>query len=49
VVNTKGELVERVKLPQNRTIAGFGPGGVIYLSAREGRNLFIEKVRRVAK
>jgi hypothetical protein len=48
VVNKKGELVERVKLPQNRTIAGFGPGGVIYLSAREGRNLFIEKVRRVA-
>ena len=48
VVNKKGELVERVKLPPNRTIAGFGPAGVIYLSAREGRNLFIEKVRRVA-
>ena len=45
VVNGKGELVYRVQLPQNRTIVGFGAGGVVYLSAREGRNLFIEKAR----
>ena len=45
VVNRKGELVHRVQLPQNRTIVGFGPGGVVYLSAREGRNIFIEKAR----
>ncbi len=48
VVNRSGELVERVKLPPNRTIAGFGVGGVLFLSAREGRNIYIEKVRRVA-
>ena len=47
VVNGRGELVERIKLPPNRTIVGFGPGGVVFLSAREGRNVFIEKVRRV--
>ena len=45
VVNRKGELVYRVQLPPNRTIVGFGPGGLVYLSAREGRNVFIEKAR----
>lgn len=45
VVNRQGELTHRVQLPQNRTIVGFGPGGVVYLSAREGRNIFIEKAR----
>ena len=45
VVNRKGELVFRVRLPPNRTIVGFGPGGLVYLSAREGRNVFIEKAR----
>ena len=49
VVNRSGELVERVKLPPNRTIAGFGAGGVLFLSAREGRNIYVEKVRRVAR
>jgi hypothetical protein len=33
VVNTKGEIVERVQLPKGRTIAGFGRGGLIYLSS----------------
>lgn len=47
VVNRKGELVERIKLPANRQIAGFGNGGVVYLSYREGRNTFIEKARRL--
>ena len=32
VVNRKGELVERVQLPADRTVAAFGKGGVIYLS-----------------
>lgn len=46
VVNRKGELVERVQLPAGRTIAGFGPKGVIYLAVREGRNVFLEKYTR---
>lgn len=46
VVNRKGEIVERVQLPAGRTIAGFGPNGVVYLMERKGREVFLEKVRR---
>ena len=35
VVNRRGELVDRVQVPVGRTVVGFGPGGVVYLSARE--------------
>ncbi len=33
VVNSKGELFERVRVPAGRAIAGFGPGGVVYLTS----------------
>ena len=46
VVNRQGQLVERVQLPAGRSIAGFGPDGIVYLTAREGREVFLEKVRR---
>lgn len=36
VVNSKGELVDRVQVPKDRSIVGFGPGGVVYLVALEG-------------
>lgn len=45
VVNREGKLVERVKLPGGRQIAGFGPNGLIYLVAREGRDIYLETVR----
>lgn len=45
VVSRKGELTHRVQLPAGRQIVGFGPNGVLYLSAREGREVFIEKTR----
>ena len=32
VVNTSGELFERVQLPADRVVAGFGRGGVVYLA-----------------
>src|SRR5262249_57874851 len=32
VVNSKGELFERVRVPAGRAIAGFDPGGVVYLT-----------------
>jgi hypothetical protein len=35
VINRKGELVDRVQVPANRTIVGFGPGGVVYLTSRD--------------
>lgn len=36
VVNSSGQLVDRVQLPAGRTIAGFGKGDVIYLAVRDG-------------
>jgi hypothetical protein len=47
VINRQGELVERVQLPVGRSIAGFGPDGVVYLTARQGREVFLEKARRL--
>ena len=35
VIDRKGELVERVQVPVGRTIAGFGPGGAVYLVSRD--------------
>jgi hypothetical protein len=31
VVNTKGELFQRVRFPVGRSLAGFGPRGVVYM------------------
>jgi hypothetical protein len=45
VVNRKGELVDRVQLPQGRVIAGFGAGGVVYLAFREGDVARLEKAK----
>jgi len=38
VVNNKGELFQRVRLPVGRSIAGFGHKGVVYLMYRDGTN-----------
>ena len=43
VISSKGELLDRVQVPADRTIIGFGPGGVVYLSARDGQRMKIEK------
>lgn len=34
VINAQGEAVERVLIPEGRTILGFGPGGIVYLAKR---------------
>lgn len=36
VVTASGQLVDRVQIPAGRSIAGFGPGGVVYLAVRDG-------------
>jgi len=36
VVNSSGQLIDRVQLPAGRTIAGFGKGGFVYLAVRDG-------------
>ena len=43
VVNRKGEVVDRVQLPANRVLAGFGEGGVVYLAVRDGNTAHLEK------
>ncbi|MBC8089017.1 MAG: hypothetical protein H7Z40_17260 [Phycisphaerae bacterium] len=38
VVNNKGELFQRVRMPAGRSIAGFGHKGIVYLMYRDGTN-----------
>ncbi|MFL5580900.1 MAG: hypothetical protein ACJ8AO_11040 [Gemmatimonadaceae bacterium] len=45
VIDRQGQLVDRVQVPANRQIAGFGPGGVVYLSGREGDRTVLERAR----
>ncbi|MFL5528146.1 MAG: hypothetical protein ACJ791_02160 [Gemmatimonadaceae bacterium] len=45
VINRKGELVDRVQLPANRVVAGFGAGGVVYLAVRDGSTAHLERAR----
>ena len=45
VINAKGELTDRVQVPKDRVIVGFGEGGVVYLAVREGTRLTLEKAR----
>jgi len=35
VVNRNGQIFERVRLPLGRTLAGFGPGGTVFLAAHD--------------
>lgn len=43
VINGKGELIERVQVPKDRVIVGFGEGGVVYLLARDGTTSKLEQ------
>lgn len=45
VINRKGELIDRVQLPANRALIGFGQGGVVYLGVRDGATAHLEKAR----
>lgn len=45
VINRKGELIDRVQLPANRVLAGFGAGGVVYLAVRDGATAHLERAR----
>jgi hypothetical protein len=38
-------VIERVRIPEDRAIIGFGPGGIVYLYAPDGAVGRIEKVR----
>lgn len=44
VVNAKGELYQRVRFPVGKSLAGFGPNGVVYLmSGALGKGFVLEK------
>jgi hypothetical protein len=47
VVNSRGELTERVQLPAGRTVAGFGKGGTVFLLLHNtaGTGVTLEKVK----
>jgi hypothetical protein len=45
ILNRKGELIDRVQLPANRVIAGFGEGGSVYLAVRDGGSVHLERAR----
>lgn len=46
VVNNRGELIQRVRLPVGRSIAGFGHNGVVYLMYRDvATGWFVERAK----
>lgn len=45
VISGKGELIDRVQVPKDRMIVGFGRGGIVYLAAREGTATKLEKAK----
>lgn len=46
VIDRKGQLVDRVQLQPGRDVVGFGPGGIVYLVARDGGSAWIERTHR---
>jgi hypothetical protein len=45
VIDRNGTLVDRVALPVATTIAGFGPGGVVYLGVRDSAGTHVVRAR----
>lgn len=46
VIDGTGRLVDRVQLQPGRQVVGFGPHGVVYLSARDDRGAWLERTKR---
>jgi len=45
VVNRKGELTMRVRLPEGRALEGFGPNGTVYLTSHGPGGARLERAR----
>ncbi len=45
VINRKGDVVERVQIPENRAIIGFGAGGIVILGESDGLTMKLERAR----
>ena len=46
VVNRKGELIDRVQVPEGRMIVGFGAGGSVYLASGTAGSFVLERAVR---
>ncbi len=46
VIDSTGRLVDRIQIPPGRQIAGFGPNGVVYMTARDDRGAWLERTKR---
>ncbi len=45
IINRQGEMFDRIQLPQGFTLAGFGPGRIVYLTSRDAKGLHLARVR----
>jgi hypothetical protein len=46
IINTKGEVIDRVQLPEGRQIAGFGRNGDVYMALRDAEgNARVERAK----
>jgi hypothetical protein len=45
VINRKGELLERVQLPKDYVLVGFGPNNTVYLTKTEGTTAYLARAR----
>ncbi|MEP6764064.1 MAG: hypothetical protein ABJB66_07120 [Gemmatimonadaceae bacterium] len=45
VVSKDGKVVERVRLPKSRLLAGFGPNGAVYMIKVDGDRRFLEQTQ----
>jgi len=43
VVNRNGEVIERVQLPKDHVLVGFGPRNVVYLTKADGKATYLER------
>jgi hypothetical protein len=46
VANRKGEIIERVRFPEGRVLAGFGENGTIYMLAHHNGAYWLERARK---
>lgn len=43
VVNRNGEIIERVQLPKDHVLVGFGPHDVVYMTKADGKATYLER------
>lgn len=45
VLDARGKLIDHIQVPRNSAIAGFSPGGIVYLVQRDDARLSIKRCR----